>query len=159
MQIHRYNCIYNYDTTQEVFEVEQVTNAFGHVDNRWLLVKWKGHENPEWERQHLLERDGCHEVIREFWAHSGLNPCEHFIQDAEDKHRCAVCCKVYKRAQDLKAHRTCTGHHKEKHTEVTKTVFQDVAGESRKSSNGCSNSWQRRNGETCQLINHDISNA
>jgi len=34
MQIHRCNCIYNYNTTQEVFEVEQVIGAFGHVDNR-----------------------------------------------------------------------------------------------------------------------------
>ena len=34
MQIHRCSCIYNYNTTQEVFEVEQVLGAFGHVDNR-----------------------------------------------------------------------------------------------------------------------------
>ena len=34
MQIHRCNCIYNYDTRQEVFEVEKVVGAFGHVDNR-----------------------------------------------------------------------------------------------------------------------------
>ena len=68
MQIHRCNCIYNYDTTQEVYEVEEVVGAFGHVDNRWLLVKWKGYDDPEWNRQHLLERDGCHEVVREFWA-------------------------------------------------------------------------------------------
>ena len=63
MQIHRCNCIYNYDTTQEVYEVEEVVGAFGHVDNRWLLVKWKGYDDPEWNRQHLLERDGCHEVV------------------------------------------------------------------------------------------------
>ena len=72
MQIHRCNCIYNYGTTQEIFEVEQVIGAFGHVDNRWLLVKWRGHQEPEWERQHLLERDGCHEAVREFWSQSGI---------------------------------------------------------------------------------------
>ena len=83
IQIHRCNCIFNYDTTQEVFEVEKVVGVFGHVDNRWLLVKWQGHQEPEWERQHLLERDGCHEVVREFWAKSGLNPCKSYIQDAE----------------------------------------------------------------------------
>ena len=38
MQIHRHCCIYNYDTTQEVFEVEKIVGAFGHVDNRWVLV-------------------------------------------------------------------------------------------------------------------------
>ena len=37
MQIHRCSCtlcIYNYNTSQEVFEVDQVLVAFGHVDNR-----------------------------------------------------------------------------------------------------------------------------
>ena len=126
MQIHKCNCIYNYDTTQEVFEVEKVVGVFGHVDNRWLLVKWQGHQEPEWERQHLLERDGCHEVIREFWAQSGLNPCKSYIQDAEGKHRCAVCCKVYKRAQDLKAHKTRMGHHHCKAHKVTRTAVADA---------------------------------
>ena len=55
MQIHRHCCIYNYDTTQEVFEVEQIVGAFGHVDNRWVLVKWKDYAEPEWNRQHLME--------------------------------------------------------------------------------------------------------
>ena len=92
MQIRRYSCNYNYNTAQEIFDVEQVVGALvhGHVDNRWLLVKWKGHHDPEWERQHLLERDGCHEVVREFWAQSGLNPCVQYIQDVKDKHRCVV---------------------------------------------------------------------
>ena len=54
---------------------------FGHVDNRWLLVKWVDYQDPEWNRQHLLERDGCHEAVREFWSQSGLNPCEQFITD------------------------------------------------------------------------------
>ena len=95
MQIHRCSCIYNYDTTEEVFEVEKIVGAFGHVDNRWLLVKWAGYQDPEWNRQHLLERDGCHEAVRDFWSQSGLNPCEQFIQDADGKHRCAICCKVF----------------------------------------------------------------
>ena len=30
----------NYDTIQEVFEVEKVVGAFAHVENRWILVKW-----------------------------------------------------------------------------------------------------------------------
>ena len=132
MQIHRCNCIHNYNTTQEIFEVEKIESTFGHVDNRWLLVKWKDHEVPEWERQHLLERDGCHEAIREFWADSGLNPCQQYYHDPEGRHRCAVCCKVYKRAQDLKAHRTKTGHHHCKIHKVTKTAVSDAILEKRK---------------------------
>ena len=132
MQIHRCSCIHNYDTTQEIFEVEQVVSAFGHVDNRWLLVKWKDHQKPEWERQHLLERDGCQEAIREFWADSGLNPCQRYYQDPDGRHRCAVCCKAYKRAQDLKAHKTRTGHHHCKTHKVTKTAVEDAILERRK---------------------------
>ena len=132
MQIHRCSCIHNYDTTQEIFEVEQVVSAFGHVDNRWLLVKWKDHQKPEWERQHLLERDGCQEAIREFWADSGLNPCQRYYQDPDGRHRCAVCCKAYKRAQDLKTHKTRTGHHHCKTHKVTKTAVEDAILERRK---------------------------
>ena len=44
-------------------------------------------------------------------SQSGLNPCEQFIPDTEGKHRCSICCKVYKRVQDLKAHKARTGHH------------------------------------------------
>ena len=64
--------------------------------------------------------------MREFWAQSGLNPCEHYIQDIEGKHRCAVCCKVYKRAQDLKAHKTRMGHHHCKAHKVTQTAVKDA---------------------------------
>ena len=110
MQIHHNSCIHNYNTTQEIYEVEKVVNAFGRVDNRCLLVKWKDHQELEWERQYLLERDGWQEVIREFWTDSGLNPYKPFYPDPGDKHRCVVCKKVYKRIQDLKAHKTTTDH-------------------------------------------------
>ena len=132
MQIHRHSCIYNYDTTQEVFEVEKIVGAFGHVNNRWVLVKWKGYAEPEWNRQHLMERDGCQETLREFWAQSGLNPCAHYIQDPDGKHRCAICCKTYKRAQDLKAHKTRMGHHHCKAQKVTKTAIADAIIQRRK---------------------------
>ena len=103
-----------------------MVGALGHVDNHWLLVKWKGNRDPEWERQQLLECDGCHEVVRAFWAQSGLNPCDRFIQDTEGKHRCVVCCKVYKRAQDLKAHKTKMDHHHCQDHKVTNTAVTDA---------------------------------
>ena len=99
MQIHRCRWTHNYDTTQEIFEVEKIVGVFGHVENRWLQVKWKWHPEPEWERQHLIEWDGCHKTIKEFWSKSGLNPCKQFYPDTDGRHRCEVCCKVYKRAQ------------------------------------------------------------
>ena len=117
MQIHRHCCIYNYDTTQEVFEVEKIVGAFGHVDSRWALVKWMDYAEPEWNRRHLMELDGCQEALREFWSHSGLNSC-------------AICCKTFKRAQDLKSHnrdKTRMGHHHCKaHNKVTKTAIEDT---------------------------------
>lgn len=70
--------------------------------------------------------------MREFWSQSGLNPCEHFIQDADGEHRCAVCCKVYKRAHDLKAHKTRTGHHHCKAHKVTATAIKDAILSKRK---------------------------
>ena len=71
MQIHRASCVFNYDTTDEIYEVEEIANVFGHIDNRWFLVKWKGYDEMEWEREHLLARDGCGDTIRAFWAKSG----------------------------------------------------------------------------------------
>ena len=59
MQIHKASCVFNYDTTDDVYEIENITNVFGHIDNRWFLVKWKGYDEMEWEREHLLARDGC----------------------------------------------------------------------------------------------------
>ena len=73
-------------------------------------MKYVGYPEPEWSREHLLERDGCSDVIREFWRESGLSPCKIMYPDPVHKHRCAVCARVYKRAQDLKTHVTKTKH-------------------------------------------------
>ena len=132
MQIHKAICVFNYDTTDEVYEIENITNVFGHIDNRWFLVKWKGYDEKEWEREHLLVRDGCGDTIRAFWTTTGLLPCKQYYPDPESKHRCTVCCKTYARAQDLKAHKTRTGHHDDKQTRVTKTAFYDAEEDKRK---------------------------
>ena len=63
MRIHRSICCYNYETTAEVYEVEDIIGVFGEKTARWFLVKWAGYEKPEWERGHLLERDGCQPVL------------------------------------------------------------------------------------------------
>ena len=78
MQIHKAICVFNYDTTDEVYEIENITNVFGHIDNRWFLVKWKGYDEKEWEREHLLVRDGCGDTIRAFWTTTGLLPCKQY---------------------------------------------------------------------------------
>ena len=126
MHNHRASCIFNYGTTDEVYELEGIADVFGHIDNRWFLVKWKDYDEMEWEREHLLARDGCGDTIRAYWATSGRSPCKKFYPDPEGKHRCTICSRTYARAQDLKAHKTRTGHHDEKRTRVTQTAYQDA---------------------------------
>ena len=119
MQIHRASCIHNYDTTEEVFVFEKIVVVFGYKEARWYLVKCQGYEEPEWEREHLLKRDKCHDAIRSFWATSQLQPTKDYYPDPDNKNRCTICTKTFARPQDLKAHRTRTGHfdHKQhKHT-------------------------------------------
>ena len=47
MLLHRNSCIHQYNTTEEVFTVEDIVGVFGWVENRWLLVKWEGYEEPD----------------------------------------------------------------------------------------------------------------
>lgn len=132
MRIHRASCQHNYGTTDETYELEQILNVFGHVHTRWFLVKWKGHDKPEWERGHLLTRDGCGDSIKEFWVRTGKNPAKNFYDDSRGKHRCTVCAKEYSRSQDLKAHRTRARYHDEKTHKVTATAKRDAKLEKRK---------------------------
>ena len=44
MMKHRAHCIYNYGTTDEIYEVEKIVDVFGHASSRWFLVKWVGYE-------------------------------------------------------------------------------------------------------------------
>ena len=71
--LHRDSCVHQYNTTEEVFTVENIVDVFGWLENRWMLVKWEVYAEPEWEREHLLRGDGWHEAIREFWSKSGLH--------------------------------------------------------------------------------------
>ena len=126
MLIHRARCQYNYNTTDEVFVLEDIVGMFGHRHSRWFKVKWQGHEEAEWKREHLLARDGCADYIRDFWSTSGLQPNKDFYPDPNGVHKCTVCCEDYSRAQDLKAHRTRTKHYESKNEIKTKTAVKDA---------------------------------
>ena len=91
-----------------------------------------GYQTPEWSWEHLLLRDGCRDSIRDFWSRTNKQPHKKYYPDPEGKHRCTVCAKTYKRAQDLKAHKTRTRHHEEQRTKVTKTATIDAILEKRK---------------------------
>ena len=39
MYIHRGSCIHQYDTTDEIFVVEELVGVFGWIEVRWFLVK------------------------------------------------------------------------------------------------------------------------
>ena len=114
MKIHMSSCTYAYSTTAEEYEVESIVGVFGWKNNRWFQVKWAGYEVPEWERGQLLIKDGCNDAIRQFWLDSGLSPCKDYYPDPENKYRCEICAKTFKRRQDLKAHKTRSGHHDNK---------------------------------------------
>ena len=89
-------------------------------------MKWSGYDEPEWEREHLLSRDGCHASIRSFWVQSGLNPGKKFYPDPDNGHRCQVCAKSYKRLQDLRAHHTRSKHGKDNREKQTATAEKDA---------------------------------
>ena len=132
MLIHRANCIYNYNTTDEVFVIEDITGVFVYRGVRWFRLKYQGYEEEEWSRENLLIRDGCMDSIRNFWATSGLNPTKEFYADPEGAHRCTVCNKTFKRAQDLKTHRTRMKHWDENRSKITRTAVVDAVLSKRK---------------------------
>ena len=123
-KIHQTSCVHNYITTTEYFELEEIRGVFGHQEARWFVVKWKGYEKPEWEREHLLHKDDCYGC---FWTTSGLKSNTEFYPDPDGRHRYSICSKTYKREQDLKAHRTRVGHNDHKKHITTRTAY-DIQG-------------------------------
>ena len=47
MRIHHNLCVHQYDTTDEVYEVEEIIGAFGWAETRWMLVKFAGYEKSD----------------------------------------------------------------------------------------------------------------
>ena len=138
MQRHRASCQLNYNTTDKVYTVEKIVGVFGHIRNRFYKVKYEGYPEPEWSREHLFRRDGCAEVIRDFWgAHPELSPAQEiFLIPGE--WRCLVCnCgenrnfKSFARRQDLKTHITRTGHDINKLAATTTTAIKDAVNTKR----------------------------
>ena len=133
MLVHRNNCKLGYNTTEEVYELEEVLDVFGAKTNRFFLVKWKGYDEPEWERAHLLRRDGCGEAIRSFWANTDKCAAAEMHDDPEGRHRCITCGRCYKRAQDLKAHYTRNPDHSTvDEFATTATATREAVGQVRK---------------------------
>jgi len=90
------------------FEVEAIIDARGDPAHRWFLVRWKGDWTPDEKHswQHSKDLLGCSDLQEEFWESSSLDKTERLEQDGE--HRCGQCCKFFKRAQDLKTHKSKT---------------------------------------------------
>ena len=121
MRVYRANCPYNYVTTEEVFEVEEIVSVFGHLASWWFLVKYTECEQPEWNREHLLLRDGCRDSIRCFWDKSGLSPTQELY--TVDENKCEVCGRTCKRMQDLKTHKIRVKHHLQQIAKVSGKTY------------------------------------
>ena len=67
MRIHRSKYQHNYGTTEEVYTIDEIVAVFGHKNARWFKVRYHGYPEPEWNREHLLVRDGCIDKIKDFW--------------------------------------------------------------------------------------------
>ena len=132
LNIHKASCMYVYEATEEYYEVEDIIGVFGRRENRWYLVKWRGYDDPSWQREHLLKTDGCNDSIRDFWLRSELSPSAAYYPDPEGKNRCEICCKTYARPQDLKAHVTRTGHDSDKVFAASKAAISAVRLDKRK---------------------------
>ena len=48
--IHRNNCVHQYNTTDEKFVVEEIVEVFDRIEVRWMLVKFEGYDETEYER-------------------------------------------------------------------------------------------------------------
>ena len=132
MRIHKSRCKYGYGTTEQYYELEEIVGVFGSKASRWYQVKWAGYSELEWERENLLMRDGCQDVIKDFWVRSGLNPSKQYYPDPDSRHRCTVCGHTYKRKQDLKAHQTRMKHRDTDKKISSTTAVRDAKTEKRK---------------------------
>ena len=83
----------------------------------------------EFNRPFLSLRNGIHFFYN---FGSGKKPNKKYYPDPEGKHRCTICGKPYKRAQDLKAHRTRMKHHEAQRVKVTDTAKVDAIQQKRK---------------------------
>ena len=69
--------------------------------------QWDGYDGQDtWEPERSLVKQGCVEVIKEFWHKSKICPSIDFLPDPDDVWRCWCCGKGYKNERTLDAHIT-----------------------------------------------------
>jgi hypothetical protein len=124
---------------EQVFEIEEVLDARGSPEQRFYFVKWKGWDVADGSWKHCRELDNAQEVVDQFWK-SGHLPAAARLRTivVDGENRCPDCNRTFKRAQDLKSHRTkgCprreasrAGSKTEKAVQKMKQVaVQDAAG-------------------------------
>ena len=137
MQVHRATCTFNYATTNEVYEVEEIRDVFGRAERKLFKVKWAGYAEDDadatsWEPERLLLRDGCKDSIDDFWLRNKLNPAADYYPSRDGKQRCWVCGwdTDSKRPGVLKAHLTRAKHHwhKQERARTHAQAVKDVKG-------------------------------
>ena len=94
MKIHMCTCIFNYGTTDEAYQVDEITTVFGKAERRLFKVKWDGYTGQDsWVPEHSLLQDGCMEAIKTFWEKTGKNPAQDLYTDPDGDTgtRCLMC--------------------------------------------------------------------
>ena len=128
MLTHTSSCPYNYDTTQNFFEIERIVGVYGHNRRKLFKVQWRGYKGADsWEPEHSLLRDGCKDSIDEFWLRTGINPAQDFYPDPENRPRCVMCGWTANSMDPryVKAHQKRKGHQWNKRRAHT-TAKRDV---------------------------------
>jgi exonuclease III len=90
---------------KEAWELESIVDVRGVPDERFYRVRWAGwaEEDDSWVNWRHLEALGA---IDAFWDSSSLDRMKPVWLDSEAGIRCKQCCRLFSRAQDLKAHHT-----------------------------------------------------
>ena len=124
---HRANCVYNYDTTSEVLKlIKSWMSSASHIHTGFLSSKRDTQRQNGAGSIYYYEMDAETRFETSGQERTNKQPTKKYYPDPEGKHRCVICDKPYKRAQDVTTHRTTMKRHEEKRTKVTATTMVDV---------------------------------